>query len=403
MKHNKLSIRFVILKAKINKQGLCPISCRLTFKSKRKAFSTGLFVQPEHWDSKKQKASNKFKEFQVLNGNLAQIHHKLNNTALSIQIKSKEFTAEDIFNNYIGKTSKKEILLVEFFETYLIKRKKLIGIDLKRATWLKFYYVNEQLKDFITKNYNKKDLQLNKLNYLFINDFEYYLKTVKTQKQVTVNKTLQRFRMCIREAINKGYLQNDPFSSYKPKSTLKEVVFLSNEELKQLEKHVFNQPRLEIVKDLFIFCCYTGLAYREMSNLASKHIIKGFDGNEWIKIKREKTNKIVSVPLLPRAKAILEKYESINDRILPKYSNQKINSYLKEIADILGIKKRISHHTARKTFASTVLLFNDIPMEIVSELLGHSSIQITQQYYGKVVQKKISKEMNLLKSKLENQ
>jgi integrase len=148
-----------------------------------------------------------------------------------------------------------------------------------------------------------------------------------------------------------------------------------------------------MVKNLFVFCCYTGLAYNEMASLKRAHIQKGFDGNEWIQMKRKKTGKIVSVPLLPRAKEVLQHYANSSELMLPKISNQKINSYLKEMGAILGIQKRITHHTARKTFASTVLLNNDVPMEVVSEILGHSSIKITQEYYGKIVQKRISEEM----------
>ena len=179
------------------------------------------------------------------------------------------------------------------------------------------------------------------------------------------------------------------------------MIFLTNEELDKLEEHRFTQPRLQLVKDLFIFCCYTGLAYHEMSNLKKEHIIKGFDGNEWIQMKREKTGKIISVPLLPKAKAVLDKYDEVVDYALPRFSNQKINSYLKEIAEIVGINKPISHHMARKTFASTVLLYNDVPMEIVSELLGHSSMKITQEYYGKVIQKRVSEEMERLSKNLQ--
>ena len=138
-----------------------------------------------------------------------------------------------------------------------------------------------------------------------------------------------------------------------------------------------------------------------MANLKKEHIIKGFDGNKWIQMKREKTGKIISVPLLPKAKEILKKYNTHEENALPKFSNQKINSYLKEIAGIVGINKSISHHMARKTFASTVLLYNDVPMEIVSELLGHSSIKITQEYYGKIVQKRVSEEIFRISGKLQ--
>jgi integrase/recombinase XerD len=172
-------------------------------------------------------------------------------------------------------------------------------------------------------------------------------------------------------------------------------VYLTDGELKQLEKYTFSQPRLQQVKDLFIFCCYTGLAYAEMSTLTTNNIEIGFDGKEWIQMIRKKTNRKISIPLLPKAKDILDKY---ND-VLPVISNQKFNSYLKEISELLGIDKKLTHHIARKTFATTVLLYNNVPMEIVSELLGHTNMSVTQAHYRKVVQKKVSEEIKRLSGK----
>ena len=184
---------------------------------------------------------------------------------------------------------------------------------------------------------------------------------------------------------------------YKAKTTKKEIVFLSTDELKILELHSFSQPRLKFVKNLFVFCCYTGLAYNELFKLEKKHILKGFDGNFWINMTRDKTAKPISVPLLPKAEEIIKIYISHEQKVFPKISNQKYNSYLKEIAAIVGIDKRMTTHMARRTFASTVLLYNNVPMEIVSELLGHSSLKITQDSYGKVVQRKVSMEMKRLR------
>lgn len=152
---------------------------------------------------------------------------------------------------------------------------------------------------------------------------------------------------------------------------------------------------------MFIFCCYSGLAYNEMANLEKSHIINGFDGNEWINMKRAKTQQTLSIPLLNKSKMMIEKYKNVDEtKVLPSLSNQKFNTYLKEIADIVGIDKRLTHHLARRTFATTVLLYNDVPMEIVSELLGHSKITITQEHYAKVVNKKVSEQMIKLNSKL---
>jgi len=402
MHNKKLSIRFVIMKAKSNKKGLSPISCRLTFQKKRKVFSTGLFINSKDWNAKFQKALNSSEESNHINTELNIITQKINKTMLTLKIQSEDFTVDDIFEKYLNKKTSKEDTVVSYFKRFLEKQKKLIGKDLKESTWKKFDYVCSDVESFIIHQYEKKDIPLNELNALFLDDFEYYLKTVKEQKQVTINKEIQRFRKPVKIAVAEGYLDKDPFSLHKPGRVKKEVVFLSHKELEKFEKKSFTQPTLQLVKDLFVFCCYTGLAYNEMSKLEKKHLEIGFDGNEWIKIVRDKTNKEVAVPLLDKPKKIIEKYQykDSSDKLFPTISNQKFNSYLKEIALILEIDKRITHHTARKTFASTVLLYNDIPMEIVSELLGHSSIQITQSYYGKVVQKKVSEAFNTLKKKI---
>ncbi len=396
MNQEKLSIRFVISISKINKRGLCPITCRLTYQKKRKAFSTGLFVNPKNWNAKKQFVISKEDNSDFLNGELSLISQKANNAFLSLQLQQSDFSVDDIFDKYTNRKIKKEDNVISYFRRYLKSQSKLIGKDIKRTTWNKLQYVCNDVETFIKKKYNKNDFPLNKLELQFLVDFEYYLKTEKNQKQITINKALQRFRKSVRVAVSEGYLDKDPFQLHKPGRVKKEVVFLLQEELTQLEKHQFSQPRLCLVKDLFIFCCYTGLAYNEMSNLKKEHLIKGFDGHVWIQMKREKTSKMISVPLLPKAIQVIDKYNSGGEYVLPKFSNQKINSYLKEIAEIVGISKNLSHHIARKTFASTVLLYNDVPMEVVSELLGHSSISITEEYYGKVVQKKVSEEIDKL-------
>jgi len=394
MKQKNLSILFYLQKVRTNKKGICPIRCRITYLGKRKEFATGEFINPVEWLSKKQKVTSETPQSEHINLQLEIIASNLKNEFLQAQLQKKDFTVQDIFQSYFKISEKqKEAYVIAYFQEYLVKQRKLVGIDLQEATWKKFNYACRQAGDFIQLKYGKKDLPMKELKLHFLHDFEYYLKTERNQSQVTINKAIQRFRKPIKEAVAEGYLAKDPFVLHKPGRVVKQVIFLSVEELERFEKHHFVQPRLQLVKDLFIFCCYTGLAYHEMSNLKKEHIIKGFDGNEWIQMKREKTSKMISVPLLPKAKAVLDKYDEVGDYALPKFSNQKINSYLKEIAGIVGINKPISHHMARKTFASTVLLYNDVPMEIVSELLGHSSMKITQEYYGKVVQKRVSQEM----------
>ena len=400
MNQETMSILFYLNKSKINKKGLCSIKCRITYLKKRKEFSTGIFINPKMWDSKRQKVSQKEKNHLFIQSQLSFISEKLKKAFLSNQLTTNNISVENIMDLYLGKNPKKQENVVSYFKGHLELQKHLIDKDIKQVTWNKFNYVCSDVEAFIKKNYNKRDIPLEQLDLQFLNDFDYFLKTQKNQKQVTINKAIQRFRKPIKEAVSKGYLDRDPFLLYKAKTVKKQIVFLSSNELKVLEEFQFSQPRLELVRDLFIFCCYTGLAYNEMVSLKKEHLVIGFDKKQWIQMKRQKTEKNISIPLLPKAASIIEKYASNSDLILPKFSNQKINSYLKEIAEIVGIEKVISHHTARKTFASTVLLYNDVPMEIVSELLGHSNIQITQQYYGKVVQKKVASAMEDLKKKI---
>ena len=401
MKNQKLSVLFVIKLDKQNQKGICPLIARITFNKKRKEFSTGLLVKPTHWNAKKQVILSKESNSDFLNAQLMIIRQKISNAHLSLQLKQNDFTLEDIYNQYLGKRIKKESLVVSYFRSHLQYLSKLIGKDIKEVTYKKFVYVCNDVEAFIKYKYDKKDIPLKLLKLQFLDDFEYYLKTVKGQKQITINKSIQRFKKPIKMAVAQDYLDKDPFLLHKSKSVNKEVIFLSHDELEMLEQYEFSQPRLQLVKDLFIFSCYTGLAYHELKNLSKIHIVKGFDKQLWIQMKREKTQKQISIPILPKAQELIDKYNIENAReVFHVISNQRYNSYLKEIAAIIGIEKKVTTHTARKTFASTVLLYNDVPMEIVSELLGHSSITITEDSYGKIVQKKVSEAIRNLNEKL---
>jgi len=393
MKQQTMTVLFYLNKLKTNQKGVCPIYCRITFLKKRKEFSTGQFVNPKHWSSKAQSVSTKDVNCNHINGQLSLIAQKINNTYLKLQLQQVEFNVGDISNLYFGRGRKKEDTLVSYYNKYLAKIRKLIGKDIKEPTYKKFEYTKEFLESFIQFKFKTKDIALKRLNLLFLDDLEYYLKTERNLGQATINKIIQRLRRPIKEAVSEGYLGKDPFMLHKAKTIKTKVVFLSPEELQVFEKTIFIQPRLQLVKDLFVFCCYTGLAYNELSKLEHKHIQKGFDGMLWINMEREKTSKDFSIPLLPQAEVLINKHQSKESLVFPKISNQKYNSYLKEIGTIIGIEKKLTTHIARKTFASTVLLYNDVPMEIVSELLGHSNMKITQDSYGKVVQKKVSNQM----------
>ncbi|MCC4211328.1 site-specific integrase [Leeuwenhoekiella parthenopeia] len=402
MNSNKLKILFVIRANRTNKENKCPLNIRITYKKERRQFSSGLTVDKSLWNATNQRLEDQSVEGQAFNNDLILIKHKIQNLYLALKIQDQKFSVDEILALYQDKPIKRteNTGIIENFDIFLKNQERLIGKDIKEVTWKKFNYVLNDLKHFVKVVLAKKDVPLKELNQSFLNQFQYYLKTDKNQKQVTVNKAIQRLRKPIQVALGEGLITSDPFGRHKPGKVFKEVVFLSEDELRRLENHTFLSRRLERVKNLFIFCCYTGLAYREMASLKPEHIVNGFDGGQWIKMKREKTGKDIAVPLLPQAKDIVDKYSGQCETIFTPLSNQKFNSYLKEIAEKLEIKKRMTHHTARKTFASTVLLYNEVPIEIVSELLGHSSIKITQDYYGKIVNKTLSITMNNLSEKL---
>ena len=242
-------------------------------------------------------------------------------------------------------------------------------------------------------------------------NFEYYLKTYKPlghQKPLGNNglmKHMERFRKMINVALKNEWLDKDPFRAYKLKFNRYERGYLTETELKKIEEKDFKINRLQAVKDLFIFSCYTGLAYIDTLALTKQHIVQGIDEGSWLITHRKKTHTPVKIPLLPKALFIIEKYSNnpkclAEGSLLPNMSNQKLNSYLKEMADVCGIEKNLTFHLARHTFATTVTLSNGVPIESVSKMLGHTKISTTQ-VYAKVIERKLSDDMILLRQKLD--
>lgn len=399
MNHSKISILFYLQKVRINKQNKCPIRCRITYLKKRKEFSIGVFATPSSWDNKQQKVKPPNSENDIINSKLSLIKQKVDKAFLLLQMEGNDFNVADVYSQYKGGKREDEKTLQDIMTYHNNRMKKLIGIETTFTSWEKYSQTQTHISNFLWFQFKKKDYPTKDLNEKFLYDFEYYLQTEKKFKTSTIYKSIQRFRKMIRLAISRNYINKDPFMLFKAKRYKKEIVFLTTKELKKLKEHSFKQVRLQQVRDMFIFCCYTGLAYKEMANLEPKHISEHFDGNLWIQMKRQKTDKPISIPLLPPAKEILVKYNS-ETSVLPVISNQKFNSYLKEIAELTGLTKNLTHHIARKTFATTVLLYNDVPMEIVSKLLGHSKMSVTEESYGEVIQKKVSEHIAKLSKKM---
>lgn len=281
---------------------------------------------------------------------------------------------------------------------------------LHKDTMKHYKTTQKYLKQFLSKKHKTDNLYLHELNYAFIVDFEYYLKSYQPmdhQRKISNNtamKHLQRLRKMVTMAFHLEWIDKDPFVRFKSSFEKKEREFLTKEELKRLEEFESSIERLNIVRDLFVFSCYTGISFIDMNKLSKANIVKGIDGNDWIVTKRQKTKMPIKIPLLLKAKELIDKYSKCprvmaSNSLLPRFSNQKINSYLKEIADLCWIKKNLTFHMARHTFATTITLSNGVPIETVSKLLGHTKIATTQ-IYAKVIEKKVSEDMISLKQKL---
>lgn len=258
-------------------------------------------------------------------------------------------------------------------------------------------------KGCINEEYNYDDIYVKEVDLKFINRFEHYLKTnLKSCGQNTVTKYVTNLKKIIRICYANDWISKDPFYHWKAKWKKVEREILSERELQILMETELPSQRLEQVRDIFIFCCFTGLSYIDVEKLSDNHIVLSIRGEKWIKINRSKTDTKSSVPLLPAAEKILKKYSSashnIQNGLLPVISNQKLNSYLKEIAVICKIDKKLTFHLSRHTFATTVTLANGVPIESVSKMLGHSSLKTTQ-IYAKVIDKKLMEDMRLVASK----
>ena len=321
MTNHKLNITFLLIKSRLNKLGRCSILCRITYNKNRKEFSTGLFIIPSFWDRKRQKAEPPNEENSLINKQLSLIENKIRQAFLLFQIQGMQFDVYDIYRHFKGEKLQKEYTILEVYEKHNIMMKKLIGIDFKKVSCSRYIENRRKVDTFIKTVYKRPDVKLKLLDLKFVSDFENYLKVDRKLSQATINRSLQRLRKVVRYAIVQNYITSDPFVMHKLKKFKKEIVFLSTEELKDLEKHHFSQPRLQQVKDWFVFSCYTGLAYNEIKNLKKQHIVKGFDGMLWIEMKREKTKKNIAVPILPKAQEMIDKYTNDSQVVFEVVSN----------------------------------------------------------------------------------
>jgi site-specific recombinase XerD len=386
-----------------NEEGTRYVYLRITVNSISKEVSTKRLWHSAKWNARTGRATGNKEDSKSLNGFLDTFTNKVYQARKILLDSDTEVTSESIKNILNGKSEDKKVIL-EIFQDHNNQLAKLVGTDYAPGTLERYKTSLEHTRDFIRWKYKAADLEIQRLDYEFIADYEFWMKTVRKCSHNTTMKYLANFKKIVLICIKKGWLARDPFYAYKMSKHEVNRQALTAGELRSISNKDFGEGRLGQVRDIFLFCCYTGLAYADVYKLKRSEIIEGIDKEKWVMIKRQKTDSPSRIPLLPIALGILEKYnhhpQCINrDRLLPVLSNQKMNSYLKEIADLCGIGKSITFHLARHTFATTVTLTNGVPIESVSKMLGHRNIKTTQ-LYAKIVDKKISNDMRKLKEVL---
>ena len=388
------------------KNNQAEIYARITVDGKRVNISLKRKVNVDHWNSSKKRVNGTNAKAKQTNSYMDEVYAQLFQIYQDLKFKGELITAQIIKAHYTGEHTDQGKTLRDIMTYHSSK----IENTLAPGTIRNFGITENYIFKFLNTKKKTSNIYLKQLNYEFLTDFEIYLSNLlpaghpKALSHNTVMKHIQRFRKIITLAYHMEWIEKEPFVRWKMTFEKTNREFLSDQELKLLEKKVFVSDRLDRVRDLFVFSCYTGISYVDIMNLTSNHMVMGIDGGNWIMTKRQKTNSSLKVPLLPQALAIITKYKdhpmtAVTESLLPVLSNEKLNCYLKEVANFVGIHKNLTFHMARHTFATTVTLSNGVPIETVSKLLGHSKIATTQ-IYARVLEHKVSNDMNTLREVL---
>lgn len=402
MKQEMMSILFYIIKTRKLKNGEAPILLRVTVDGAYSDIRINRSVKEEVWDVKLGMCRGKSREANELNEYIRSLHTRLYEIHRNMMLQDEFFTPDVLLKKLFNKETTKTVM--QFFKEHNEDCRLRIGKDYAYSTINRYDNCFKSLQFVIEKECGKPDITFSEFTTQLVRKYELYL---TVDKGLSLN-TLVRYMKVIKKisslAITSGLLKSDPFVGLKFKQPKINPVFLTKEELDIIVKKEFNLPRIDFVRDVFIFCCYTGLAYIDVSSLKKEHIVLDNEGTYWIRKSREKTENMCDIPLLDIPMEIIRKYENhkmckSKGILLPVMCNQKMNSYLKEIADFCGIDKDITTHTARHTFATTVTLANGVALTNVARMLGHTSTRMTE-HYAKVLSHNIFSDMKKVQSKM---
>lgn len=400
-----MKVLFLLRTPKNYVSGPMPIYMRLTVEGQRFEIAIQREAEPEKWDSnagrliKSKKESTRELNYylDILQGRVFEAQREMVGMGIDI-------TADKIKNFLLGKDIQDTKTLLEVYNQHVAEVKALVGKEYAEGTLKRFKAALTSLEAYL-KHKGKTDISLKDLDYQFITGYEFFLKSVRNVEHNTAMGIIKKLKKIVRICVANEWIEKDPFMSYKVKIRETNRPFLLQDELDRIIALKFSFDRLANVRDIFVFCCYTGLAYADVQKLRRVDIVIGHDGEKWIHTERVKTETATRIPLLPQAMKIINAYENhpqcVNeDKLLPVMSNQKMNEYLKEISDRCEINKKVTFHTARHTFATTVTLTNGVPIETVSKMLGHKTLRTTQQY-AKILDQKVGEDMRALRNRLD--
>lgn len=402
---NTFSVLFLVNPKKANSSSVT-IYARITVNGKRATISLKRKIPLNSWNFDKKRVRGNSAESKRTNAYLDEVYSNLFQCYQNLRFQGKKVTAQLIKAVFLGEDENSKTL-----QDLIKYHSRKIESTLAAGTIRNFSITEVYILKFIEKERHTQDIYLKELDYKFLCDFENFLleyypkRHPRAMSHNTVMKHIQRLRKMVTMAYHLEWLEKDPFRRWKTTFEKKEREFLSASELSNLETYEFPVDRLDRVRDLFVFSCYTGISYVDIMNLSTNNILMGIDGNNWIVTKRKKTKTPIKIPLLDPALDLITKYRDnpiteVNSSLMPVLTNEKLNVYLKEVAILCGIKKNLTFHMARHTFATTVTLSNGVPIETVSKLLGHTKIATTQ-IYARVLEKKVSEDMESLRKVLD--
>jgi site-specific recombinase XerD len=390
---------FLCRTKRINPDGRSPIVLRVIFRKERRDIYTGLYCDASEWDSKSGKLVKSSKDATGINKNLELINHRAHNAFEALQFSGQPFSIDELVSKLKGK-EKRPALLIEFLQKRNQEIKLKTGIDIAETTSEKYERSLKHVLTFLETTFKIKNYPLINIDGKFLEQYFQYLRTVKEIGHNTAVKYLTSFRTMLMPAILSGEIRKNPFREVKFRTKKVHKHFLTDEEIEQISGVNPGSPDLTRIRDIFLFACYTGLSYSDLKQLAKHHIIKQGDGDYYIIKPRQKTDELSLIPLLPAAISILQKYSITKDFRDFKWhvsANQKMNQRLKLIGEKAGITKVLHMHLARHTFATTITLSNGVPLETVSNMLGHANLKQTQ-HYAKIVALKVIRDMDKVKT-----